>query len=76
MIYTSGPVDLALIRNADFKREVIWADRSNSAWRGRFAGAAVEAGIIFLLFPDETKKLLKLPSNYGGVPARDAYWAA
>ena len=76
MIFTSGPVDLTRIRDVDFKREVIWADRSNNAWRGRFAGAATEAGIIFLIFPDETKNLLKLPSNYGGVSARDVYWAA
>jgi hypothetical protein len=76
MITTSGPVDIAQIRKTDFKRDVIWAARKNSAWRGKFAGAATDAGIIFLLFSDETKKRLGLLSNYGGIPARDAYWAA
>ncbi|HEV7377762.1 MAG TPA: hypothetical protein VGN95_23805 [Pyrinomonadaceae bacterium] len=76
MITTSGPVDLARICKTDFKREVIWVDGKKNAWRGKFAGAATNAGIIFLIFADETKQELGLLSNYGGVPARNAYWAA
>jgi hypothetical protein len=76
MILTSGPVTINEIQKTDFKREAIWVDRSNNTWRGRFTGAATEAGIIFLFFSDETKQRLGLLSNYGGVPARDAYWTA
>ena len=75
MIEVEGPVLIEEIRPEDIKREVFWVDQSNNAWKGTLKGAAVEAGIIFLFFPEEVVKQLGLPSNYAGVPARDAFWA-
>lgn len=83
-IKVTGPIDLKQIEQAYakreakrrfFGREVIWAV-GETAWRGRFAGAAVEAGIIFLIFDKATAIQVGLLSSYGGVPVGDAYWAA